>query len=252
MRIVLFYVLSLACIISVVSWGMILANKSPFVELFLLAGFPAAAGMINFVVIASAASSANSGIYSGARMLFGLSRTMNAPALLGRASKQGTPANAIMLTGVSILIGLALLFVIPEVMTIFTLVSTVAAVIVIFTWSMIVISYVVYRKQSPEKHVVSEFKFRGGVPLAIITQVFLVFVLGLLALEDDTRAALCVMPFWFVFLIFVYRFRVKGKTQKNCRARQFKVTGLRLSKILHSVRCSRLFGFASLVVFRDP
>ncbi len=213
-RIVLFYVLSLACIISVVSWGMIPANKSPFVELFLLAGFPAAAGMINFVVITSAASSANSGIYSGARMLFGLSKKMNAPVSLGHATKQGTPANAIMFTGVTILGGLALLFVIPEVMTIFTLVSTVSAIIVLFTWSMITLSYVVYRKKNPELHEKSEFKFRGGIPLAIITQAFLMFVLGLLALEADTREALFAMPFWFMFLVVAYRWKFKEKSRK--------------------------------------
>lgn len=210
-RIMLFYVLSLMCIISVVSWGLIPANKSPFVELFLLAGFPAAAGMINFVVITSAASSANSGIYSGARVLFGLSKKMNAPAPFGQTSRQGAPANAIIFTGVSMLAGVALLLFIPEVMTIFTLVSTVSAIIVLFTWSMITISYMVYRKRSPELHVKSAFKFRGGIPLALITQLFLIGVLGLLSLEADTRAALYAMPFWFLFLVVAYRWKLKTR-----------------------------------------
>ncbi len=48
-RIMLFYVLSLICIISVTSYYYISPDKSPFVELFSLAGLPAAAAIINFV-----------------------------------------------------------------------------------------------------------------------------------------------------------------------------------------------------------
>jgi len=36
---------------------------------------------------------------------------------------------------------------------------------------------------------------------------FLGFVLVLLALQPDTRLALCVMPLWFVFLLLAYRRR---------------------------------------------
>lgn len=49
-------------------------TKSPFVELFVLVGLPAAASLINFVVLTSAASSANSGVFSTSRMLFGWHR----------------------------------------------------------------------------------------------------------------------------------------------------------------------------------
>ena len=38
--------LALACIIAVTSWQQVSPSKSPFVELFLVAGFPAAAGIV--------------------------------------------------------------------------------------------------------------------------------------------------------------------------------------------------------------
>ncbi len=44
--------------------------------------------------------------------------------------------------------------------------------------------------------------------MAVTSLVFLGFVLVLLALEPDTRMALCVMPLWFVFLLLAYRRRM--------------------------------------------
>lgn len=206
-RILLFYVLALVCIISVVSWAEVPSNRSPFVELFLLAGFPAAAGMINFVVLTSAASSGNSGVYSGCRMLFGLADRRIAPALFGRLSAAGVPVYSLLFSGICMLAGLTLLFIIPEVMTVFTLISTVSAILVIFTWSMILAAYIAYRKKNPAAHLRSSFKLPGGVATARLTLAFLFFVLGLLALKPDTRVALFAMPLWFVFLLVMYQRR---------------------------------------------
>ncbi|WP_410952970.1 amino acid permease [Pseudomonas sp. S1(2024)] len=203
-RILLFYVTALACIISVISWANVPANRSPFVELFLLGGLPAAAGMINFVVMTSAASSANSGIYSGSRMLFGLSHNQQAPQAFGRLSGSGTPTRALMFSGLCMLIALTLLFVNPDVMAIFTLVSTISAVMVIVTWSLILLSYFAYRRSNHEAHLRSTFKLPGGRFTAGLSLVFLMFVLGLLALETDTRIALYVMPIWYIGLLIAY------------------------------------------------
>lgn len=48
---------------AVTPWRTILADKSPFVEMFVLISLPAAASIVNFVVLTSAASSANSGVF---------------------------------------------------------------------------------------------------------------------------------------------------------------------------------------------
>ncbi|WP_433741161.1 amino acid permease [Pseudomonas putida] len=210
LRILLFYVTALACIISVISWANVPANRSPFVELFLLGGLPAAAGMINFVVMTSAASSANSGVYSGSRMLYGLSHNKQAPQAFGRLSGSGTPARALVFSGLCMAIALTLLFAIPDIMVIFTLVSTISAVMVIVTWSLILLSYFAYRRSNPEAHVRSTFKLPGGKFTAGISLAFLMFVLCLLALEPDTRTALYVMPIWYIGLLLAYRYNAKA------------------------------------------
>ena len=210
LRILLFYVTALACIISVISWANVPANRSPFVELFLLGGLPAAAGMINFVVMTSAASSANSGVYSGSRMLYGLSHNKQAPQAFGRLSGSGTPVRALVFSGLCMAITLTLLFAIPDIMVIFTLVSTISAVMVIVTWSLILLSYFAYRRSNHEAHLRSTFKLPGGRFTAGISLAFLMFVLCLLALEPDTRTALYVMPIWYIGLLLAYRHNAKA------------------------------------------
>lgn len=75
----MFYVFALIVIMSVTPWSSVVPDKSPFVELFVLVGLPAAASVINFVVLTSAASSANSGVFSTNRMLFGFGAEGVAP-----------------------------------------------------------------------------------------------------------------------------------------------------------------------------
>ena len=80
-------------ILAVTPWRDVVADKSPFVELFMLAGLPAAAGIINFVVLTSAASSANSGVFSTSRMLFGLAMDGDAPSKFKNLSRRAVPSN---------------------------------------------------------------------------------------------------------------------------------------------------------------
>ena len=71
-RILLFYIGSLAVIMSVVPWQQLNPADSPYVKMFGLVGIPFAAGIINFVVLTAAASSCNSGIFANSRTMFGL------------------------------------------------------------------------------------------------------------------------------------------------------------------------------------
>lgn len=45
-----------------------------------------------------------------------------------------------------------LIYLIPNVMTVFTLVTTVSAILFMFVWTIILCSYLVYRKRRPALH----------------------------------------------------------------------------------------------------
>lgn len=207
MRIIFFYVFALIIIMSVTPWTYILPNKSPFVELFTLIGLPAAASLINFVVLTSAASSANSGIYSTSRMLFGLAKKHDAPSLFGKLSSRFVPANGLMFSCICLLGGVVLIYMVPDVVEAFTIVTTISAILFMFIWSIILISYIVYHKKRAALHQASLFKMPGGVFMCVVCLAFFAFVIVLLTFETDTRQALIATPIWFIALIIGYLLR---------------------------------------------
>lgn len=216
-RIVFFYVLSLLVIMSVTPWDRVVADKSPFVQMFVLVGIGSAASLVNFVVLTSAASSANSGVFSNSRMTYGLAQEGSGPRILGCLSRSSVPANGLMFSSACMLVIYMLLSTLPTVMEAFTVVTTISAILFIFVWSMILISYMVYRRQRPQLHEVSIYKMPGGVFMCWVVLAFFAFVLVLLSLQPDTRIALQYTPLWFVLLglgyLLVHRKRNGMQTQ---------------------------------------
>jgi D-serine/D-alanine/glycine transporter len=203
-RIIIFYVLALLIVMSVTPWNQIDPNISPFVNLFSQAGIAAAAIIMNLVVLSSVMSSMNSGVFSTSRMLFGLSREEQAPKAFGRLNTRAVPANALYFSAVCLLLGAALQYFVPNAVEAFTLATTLSTVLFICVWLMIIWSYIVYYKTRPELHAKSHFKLPGGLFTCWIVIIFFVGMIGVLALEEDTRRALMVSPIWFIILILGY------------------------------------------------
>ena len=214
LRVIMFYVLALTAIMAVTPWREVVADKSPFVELFVLAGLPAAAGILNFVVLTSAVSSSNSGIFSTSRMLYGLAREGDAPSGFSRLSRRFVPARGLLFSCLCLTGGAVVIYLIPNVVTAFTLVTTVSAVLFIFVWSMILVSYLVWRKKRPGLHVISRYKMPAGRLMSCLCLAFFAFVVWLLTLQPDTRSALTVTPLWFVALLLGYRIVSKRRAHR--------------------------------------
>ena len=115
-RLILFYLGAIVVLMCIVPWNQIQPGSdvtaSPFVKVFQLIGVPAAAHLVNFVVITAAASSMNCNLYLVSRMMFSLARGGYAPAAFGRVSARGTPVPALMVSaaGLALAIVVALLF----------------------------------------------------------------------------------------------------------------------------------------------
>ncbi|OBG86406.1 D-serine/D-alanine/glycine transporter [Mycobacterium sp. E802] len=199
-RVMLFYVAALIVIISVTPWRMIDPQHSPFVAMFTLAGLGIAASVVNFVVLTSAASSANSGIYSTSRMVYGLAAEGDAPTPFGRLTNRRVPANALFLSGVFLLSGVVMVAVGDSIIEAFTIVTTISSLCFMFVWTIILSSYLVYRKRRPHLHETSKFKMPGGVAMCYVVLGFFVFLIVAFTLKEDTRQALLVTPIWFIVL----------------------------------------------------
>ena len=90
-RILLFYIGALAVMMIIYPWNKVGMDGSPFVLIFSGLGIPAAAGILNFVVLSAAVSVYNSGAYSNARMLYSLALQGNAPAFFAKLNRHGAP-----------------------------------------------------------------------------------------------------------------------------------------------------------------
>jgi D-serine/D-alanine/glycine transporter len=200
LRVAIFYIGALLAILTVVPWRHFAGGQSPFVTMFALAGLGAAASIVNFVVTTAAASSANSGVFSTGRMLFGLADNGSAPSPFRRLNRAGVPSVALFLTAALLLTSIPLLYVGGSVMGAFTLVTTIASLLFMFVWGVIVVSYLVYRRRHAQRHSDSSYKMPAGVAMCWAILGFFAFVIWTLCTEHETAIALAWFPIWFLVL----------------------------------------------------
>jgi AAT family amino acid transporter/D-serine/D-alanine/glycine transporter len=210
-RILIFYIGAVLIIMSLVPWNELSPSVSPFVFVFEKIGVPAAAGLINVVVITAATSSCNSGIFSTGRMLWSLAQRGQAPRVFATLNSQRVPAAAIHATAVLLLVGVALNYVVPE--DVFTWVTSVALVGTFWTWGIILVSHRNYRRAvAAGRAQPAPFRMPGAPFANWVVLAFLVAVSGMLALDAGTRVALYVAPVWFALLGVGYSLTQKPRT----------------------------------------
>ncbi|AQS09846.1 D-serine/D-alanine/glycine transporter [Clostridium saccharobutylicum] len=202
-RIIIFYIGALIVIMSIYPWNSINPDKSPFVQVFAAVGIAAAAGIVNFVVLTSAASACNSSIFSTSRMVYSLAKENNAPESMKKLTVSQVPSNATMFSAIVILISVILNFVMPE--GVFVLITSISAFCFIYIWSIIVICHMRYRKTNPELAAKSKFKMPLYPIINYIILAFFAFVIVVLAFNKETRVALFVTPVWFIVLGIIYK-----------------------------------------------
>lgn len=222
-RILIFYVGALFVIMSIYPWQEIGTQGSPFVLTFEQMGIPAAAGIINFVVLTAALSSCNSGIFSTGRMLFNLANHGEAPEKFGVLTKNGVPGFAILASAAALLIGVLLNYVIPA--KVFAWVTSIATFGAIWTWAIILLSQIRYRKSlSPAQVKKLTYKLPFFPYTSYASLAFLAFVILLMAFSPDTRIALVIGPLWLVILTIFYYGKGLHKRENETQVPSGKVS----------------------------
>ncbi|AWP35859.1 MULTISPECIES: amino acid permease [Heyndrickxia] len=211
LRILLFYVGALFVIMSIYPWNRLNPDASPFVRVFADIGLPAAAGIINFVVLTSAASSCNSGIFSTSRMLYSLAEDGKAPKIFKKLNKRNVPAPALLGSTIMLLIGVMLNYFMKSTQ-VFTLVTSISSICFVWVWGVIMVAHLRFRKNMPEEAAKISFKLPFAPVINWIVLLFFVFVLVVLGIAKDTRVALFVTPVWFILLVIAYGLTRKKKS----------------------------------------
>lgn len=148
-RLALFYVGGMAVLVGVMPWTQVGLSESPFVHVFQTVGIPAAAGIMNFVVLTAALSSMNCNLYLDARMLFSLARGGYAPRALGKLNAQGSPLAALLVSSVGMAVALVLELRFKD--TAFLYMLGTAFFCGLFAWILIFLTHLFFRRQYARK-----------------------------------------------------------------------------------------------------
>ena len=144
LRLILFYLLTLALVVALVPWTQVGIDESPFVKVMRAFAVPGAAAILNFVILVAALSAMNSQLYITTRMMFSLSRAGHAPRRFGALNRRGVPLQALLLSSIGIAVATVLSVLVPD--SAFIVMVSLSAFGTLFAWLMIFVTHYAFRR----------------------------------------------------------------------------------------------------------
>jgi L-asparagine permease len=192
-RILVFYVGSVVLLAMLMPWSSYSADQSPFVTVLSHLGVPAADSVMNLVVLTAAMSSLNSGLYSTGRILRSMSMAGSAPKFTGVMNRNQVPYGGILLTASVCVLGVALNYLVPK--DAFEIVLNFAAIGILGTWAVIVLSHLLFVRKSKRGEVTRpSYRLPFSPYTEIATLLFLVVVVVLMGFDHTGRITLLALP----------------------------------------------------------
>lgn len=144
-RILVFYIGSIAIVVTLLPWNDASVAKSPYVAVMELYGIPGAGTIMDVVVLVSVLSCLNSGLYTASRMIFSLAQRGDAPKALQRIERSGVPRSAVLASTVVgfVTVGLNLFY--PD--TVFLFLVNTSGAVALFVWLAISVSQLILRRR---------------------------------------------------------------------------------------------------------
>ncbi|MFP4594525.1 amino acid permease [uncultured Ralstonia sp.] len=211
-RLLLFYVGAIAVLLAVFPWTSLTTKGSPFVDVFVKMGVPAAAGIMNLVVVTAVLSAVNASVFTNSRTFYNLALQKNAPAFLSVVNSRKVPSRAIMLVFATMFAGVVLNYVMPE--QAFELFSSVTVFALVCAWASIVISHLNFRKVRIQNG--QEGKLSYKMPFYpysnYIALAFVAAVMVCIAILPDMRMSLAVSGVWVAVVFVAYKFYTRNET----------------------------------------
>ena len=215
LRLVLFYVLTLALMLAIVPWTMTASgtSQSPFVTVMQRTHIAGAAGVVNFVILIAALSAMNSQLYITARMLFSLSRGGFAPRGLGKLTRGGVPLGALLAStgGIGVAVVLNLRYHDHS----FLLMLALSLFGPMFTWLMIFVTHLRFRRRYGGK--VLAFRMWGYPYTSVLGAALMVAALITTLFADAFRPTLVYGIPFLIVLSVVYGLRSRRSVMTKRR-----------------------------------
>ncbi|HYB31896.1 MAG TPA: amino acid permease [Steroidobacteraceae bacterium] len=188
-RLIVFYLLTLALVLAIVPWTAAGIDESPFVKVMRALEVPGAAGIFNFVILVAALSAMNSQLYITTRMMFSLARAGYAPRRFGIVDRRGVPLQALLLSSIGIALATVLSVAAPR--SAFILMVAISSFGAMFTWLMIFVTHYCFRRAHEKAGAPPlRFRLRGFPATTLAGAALMAAVLVTTAFTDAFRLTL--------------------------------------------------------------
>lgn len=205
-RVLLFYVGSVFLVLTIIPWNAAEQIKNPYVSALSAVGIPAAAQIMNAIVLTAVLSALNSGLYASSRMLFALTKRGDAPQGLAKVNRRGVPVRAILFGTLFGYVAVIMSYVSPD--TVFAFLVNSYGTVAIFVYIFIAISELRLRRklerEDPERLSVKMWGFPYLTYFTIAGMVAIVVAMAFIP-EQRTPLALGVVSLLILLLAYVVR-----------------------------------------------
>ncbi|MET7688760.1 amino acid permease [Streptomyces sp. NPDC005483] len=188
-RIALFYVGSMAVIVTLVPWdSKAVVEKGPYVAALDELGIPGAGQLMNVVVLVALLSAMNANVYGASRIAYSLVGRGLGPAALGRVSG-GAPRRAVLASSVFGFVCVVLSYWRPD--DVFSWLLNMIGAVILVVWAFVAASQLRLRRalerEAPDRLPVRTWAFPY---LTWVALAGMAAILVLMAREPDTRVQL--------------------------------------------------------------
>jgi aromatic amino acid permease len=188
-RIALFYIGSMAVIVTLVPWdSKAVVEKGPYVAALDELGMPGAGQLMNVVVLIALLSAMNANVYGSSRIAYSLVERGLGPSTLGRVSG-GVPRLAVLASSVFGFVCVVLSYWRPD--DVFSWLLNMIGAVILVVWGLIAVSQLRLRRalerEAPERLAVRTWAFPY---LTWVALAGMAAILVLMAREPDTRVQL--------------------------------------------------------------
>lgn len=188
-RILAFFVISTALLVTILPWDDYKAGVSPFITALDAMGVPYTADILNFIVLVAVLSCLNSGLYTASRMIFTQGRNGDAPAWMTRVNSRGVPTGGILFSAIVGFLCIGAGYLWPD--TIFLYLVNSSGAVVLFVYVLIGISQVKLRPQLEREAAARgglTFKMFGWPIIPSLVTALIVVILLAMGIRTETRA----------------------------------------------------------------
>ncbi|WP_288498245.1 amino acid permease [uncultured Acinetobacter sp.] len=210
-RILIFYIASLAIIMSLIPWNQLDLgglDKSPFVMIFSQLGIEWAAHLLNFIILTAALSVYNSGMYANSRMLHGLAIQGNAPTIFAKVTQQGVPVPAVVFSSVLIFGCVLLNYFIPEQALSHLMYMAVAALVL--NWAIISFTHLKFKKIAQIEGTQTKFPALFSPFSNYLVLTFIVMILYIMWTQGFKESVILI-PIWICFMFGLFKIMTWNK-----------------------------------------